>query len=218
MIIRSNRDASVVLLGDYNGDGVADVVVSTVCGHTVGILLGNGDGTFSTEVDYETSGVVPSSCEYLAYPGSVASADFNGDGVADLAVVNLDGSASVLLGDGDGTFQSAVRYALGPGPGSPTTQSGIAVGDFNGDGNTDLVVAGSQGVAVLSGNGDGTFQRAVSYYSGASSLILVADFNEDGRDDLAILDGVTGFTVLLGAAPELTSSKESTTSAPRVRR
>jgi hypothetical protein len=71
---------------------------------------------------------------------------------------------------------------------------------------------------VLSGNGDGTFQRAVSYYSGASSLILVADFNEDGRDDLAILDGVTGFTVLLGAAPELTSSKESTTSAPRVRR
>ena len=81
--------------------------------------------------------------------------DFNGDGHADLAVANVkDNSVSVLLGNGDGTFRPASRFATGVGP------SGLAIGDFNGDGKPDLAVADSVGgtVTILLGQGDGTFQ------------------------------------------------------------
>jgi hypothetical protein len=208
----TGKAAEALYVGDFDGDGVADVAVANGCTHSVGILLGKGDGTFSTEVDYDTQGVVPSSCGAGTAPGSIVSADFNADGVADLAVANIDGSVSVLPGNRDGTFQSAVRYMVGPGAAS--ARLAVAVGDFNGDGIADLVVAGPQGVAVLSGNGDGTFQPPVYYYSGPSRFVLVADLNGDGRDDLAILDGKTGFTVLLGAPPALTSSEVTHTSAP----
>jgi hypothetical protein len=82
----------------------------------------------------------------------VAVGDFNGDGKADLAVANYsDHSVSVLLGNGDGTFQTHVDYATGSGPDS------VAVGDFNGDGKADLAVTNDYAVSVLLGNGDGTF-------------------------------------------------------------
>ena len=90
---------------------------------------------------------------------------------------------SVLLGNGDGTFQSQVRYAVGTGP------SALVAGDFNGDGRTDLAVAnyGSNDVSVLLGNGDGTFQNQVRYAVGSSpSSIVAGDFNGDGRTDLAV--------------------------------
>ena len=97
---------------------------------------------------------------------SVAVGDFNGDGKADLAVAN-DGSdtVSVLLGNGNGTFQAAVNYGAGTDPRS------VAVGDFNGDGKADLAVANffSDNVSVLLGNGNGTFQAAVNYAAGIES-------------------------------------------------
>ena len=97
------------------------------------------------------------------YPMSVAVGDFNGDGKADLAVANCDSNnVSVLLGNGNGTFQAAVNYAAGTYP------SSVAVGDFNGDGKADLAVANcaSNNVSVLLGNGNGTFQAAVNYGAG----------------------------------------------------
>ena len=99
---------------------------------------------------------------------SVAVGDFNGDGKADLAVANYRSSnVSVLLGNGNGTFQAAVNYGAGTYPHS------VAVGDFNGDGKPDLAVAnyGSNNVSVLLGNGNGTFQTAVNYARGHESPV-----------------------------------------------
>jgi hypothetical protein len=132
-------------------------------------------------------------------PYSVALGDFNGDGISDLAVANKgtnasNGSVSVLLGNGDGTFQPAVTYAVGTGPDS------VAVGDFIGDGIPDLAVANYGGnVSVLLGNGDGTFQPARAFPAGSSlGSVAVADFNDDGIPDLAVAGTAGGVRVLLG--------------------
>src|SRR5207237_1519142 len=97
-------------------------------------------------------------------PVSVAVGDFNGDGRPDLAVANaLSSNVSVLLGDGDGTFQAALNFDTGGG--GPVS---VTVGDFNGDGHLDLAVAnpGSNTVSVLLGNGDGTLQAPVTFAVG----------------------------------------------------
>ena len=102
------------------------------------------------------------------WPHSVAIGDLNGDGDPDLAVANRGSdNVSVLLGNGDGTFQSAVNYGAGDGP------SSVAIGDLNGDGDPDLAVANwlSDNVSVLLGNGDGTFQAAVNYGAGDESSL-----------------------------------------------
>ncbi len=132
-------------------------------------------------------------------PWSVAAADFNGDGKADLAVANYGSdNVSVLLGNGDGAFQAAVDYSAGSDPRS------VAIGDFNGDGRTDLAVANysSNDASVLLGNGDGTFQTAVNYTAGSGPWsVAVADFNGDGRADLAVANYTSNsVSVLLGNA------------------
>ena len=128
--------------------------------------------------------------------------DFTGDGRTDLAVLNLapgldgDGTVSVLLGNGDGTFQPQVTYAVGAEPWS------IAAGDFTGNGRTDLAVAnvGDNTVSVLLGNGDGTFQPQVTYAVGANPFgIMAGDFTGNGRTDLAVANvGDNTVSVLLG--------------------
>src|SRR5260370_37693285 len=98
-------------------------------------------------------------------PHSLALADFNGDGVPDLAVANSgSASVSVLLGNGDGTFQAARNFAVGSNPQS------LAVGSFSGGGIVDLSVAdaGFNSVSVLLGNGNGTFQGARNFAVGTS--------------------------------------------------
>jgi len=137
-------------------------------------------------------------------PLSLAAADFNGDRKQDLAVVNSSAnSVSILLGDGDGTFQPHVDYTTGLGP------QDLAVGDFNRDGKLDLAVTdageNSQGqladtVSILLGNGNGTFGAHVDYPTGEFPVrIVTGDFNGDGNLDLAVANQMAStVSILLG--------------------
>jgi dienelactone hydrolase len=163
---------------DLNGDGKLDLAVANQAAGTVSILLGKGDGTFVRQ-DYVTG----------PDPQTVAVADFNGDGKLDLAVSNYgpayeDSTVSILLGNGDGTFQPQVAYPAGVNP------IGVLVGDFNRDGKLDLAVPDNNspdGISVLLGNGDGSFGSPVLYPVGNNPRVgMVADLNGDGKLDLVI--------------------------------
>jgi hypothetical protein len=150
-----------VAAGDFNGDGRPDLAVANnLDGGTVSVLLGNGDGTFQDASPFAAG----------LFPAAMAVGDFNRDGVPDLAVANSGNpgnfsTVSVLLGNGDGTFQAPQDFAVGNVPVS------VAVGEFNGDGIQDLAVANGGGnVSVLLGNGDGTFQAARNFDAGAGPV------------------------------------------------
>src|ERR1019366_3412245 len=189
-----------VAVADVNGDGKPDVVVGNCGDSTVGVLLGNGDGTFQPAVTYFT---YFSGCWN---PTAVAVADLNGDGKPDLVMgCGSIAAVGVMLGNGDGTFQPAVTYDSGPG----YAVNYVAVADVNRDGKLDLVVTncGADGcasggpLAVLLGNGDGTFQPAVTYDSGGRDpwSVAVADVNGDGNPDLLVANYASGTVgVLLG--------------------
>ena len=185
----TSSPSKAVAVGDLDGDGHVDLVVTNIGpSDSISVLLGNGDGTFQPAkvLDLGVSPVVP---------WSLALADFNGDGHADV-VVGMHGASfvSVLLGNGDGSFQPPVRYEAG------FEAQAVVSSDFNGDGHPDLAVAFAAGVSVLLGIGDGSFEPAVSYAAGLSPISLAAsDFNGDGFVDLVVANAQSqDASVLLG--------------------
>jgi hypothetical protein len=174
--------------GDFNGDGKLDLVIvgGNASIESSGIFLGKGNGTFT-----------PGST--LDATGCVTVGDFNGDGKLDLAVCNSPANnVTILLGNGDGTFTTASGSPIAVG----IQPDAIVAGDFNNDGKLDLAIAnyGDGTVTLLLGNGDGTFTPVSGspYAVGKGPFaITAADFNGDGKLDLAVANLTDGTVSIL---------------------
>ena len=207
-----------VAVADVNGDGRPDLIVANVCANSncdgsVGVLLGNGNGTFKTAVTYSSGGFSA---------GPVAVADINGDGKLDLIVANecynnncsgsIESGVGVLLGNGDGTFQAALTF-----PSGGSLIRSVVVADVNRDGTPDLVVLNActflayaecggtppnGSVGVFLGNGNGTFRSLLPTHNSGGHLptsMAVADLNGDGNPDVVVVNYFSNtVSVLLG--------------------
>jgi uncharacterized repeat protein (TIGR01451 family) len=182
--------ATGLVVADFNGDGKLDLATANSGDGNVSILLGNGDGTLQTAVNFPAG---------VANPASLAVGDFNDDGKLDLAAVDLSlRMLSVLLGNGNGSFQTGKTLALAFDP----TQV-IVVSDFDLDGESDVAISGSDPntstlvINIFLGKGDGTFQSPTQTSVAGVQSLTAADFNSDGKPDLAVFAG-NGVNILLG--------------------
>jgi len=203
--------AATLVVGDFNNDEKLDVVLCAPTNGALSILLGNGDGTFQPG----------NSISLSIFPYSIIAGDFNNDGNLDLALQENDGPPSlisILLGKGDGTFQTGKNTGFAGGP--LTTL--MADGDFNNDGRLDLaaMLQNSNLVSVMLGNGDGTLANRIDLAlptPGASAGSAIADFTGDGNPDLAVAEFVqpqqSPITGLVAVFP---GNGAGTFSAPKV--
>lgn len=226
-VYSAGRATSSVVTADFNRDGVMDMAVGSFEGTSaVQVFLGKGDGTFQPPVAYDPG----------TGANALATADLNHDGIPDLVVANDVGeSVTVLLGKGDGTFQAPLTYA------TPSVAAAVVLGDFNGDGNLDIATADQADlttlcycVAVLLGNGDGTFQEpsmvtalvtdaypealAAGYFDGDSNLDLAVGLNEHNEGQVQILLGNGDGTFRLGQAYTLSGPDPMSMAAADLRK
>jgi hypothetical protein len=166
-------------IGDFDGDGVQDLVVAGISSQELTSFRGRGDGRFDLMSRQALGG--------LSY--AIASGDFNGDGIPDLAVTNNNLSAGLLVfaGTGSGSFVAAGSYALGGYPRK------VVIADFDGDGIADIAAAYNSDpsgarLALLRGAGDGSFSAAGPYLVGGTWMtdMVAADFDGDSAVDVAV--------------------------------
>ena len=187
---------SYVAAGDLNQDGKTDLAIAVGNANAVGVALGNGDGTFAQPLFYATN----------YKPNSLVITDLNRDGHLDVLLAAGDadhlmplyGSASVMafLGNGDGTLRGARFYDVAQ------ATSGVAIGDWDGDGKPDFASSGGADLYLWKNQGDGAFAQsaAINIPAGQLGEIATADFNQDGKPDLAIASqsSSAGVQLLLG--------------------
>jgi hypothetical protein len=189
----------VVGVGDFNKDGVPDLI--TDCTDGWAIQLGNGDGTLQPPVYVATNGG--------ANQGSIVTGDFNNDGNLDFAVTygpsSTPGALTIFLGNGAGGFTTGASYSLLGEVGWNDTAGGLVAADLRGNGHLDLLVLdpSKNSVDVFLGNGDGTFQTPTAVtvpQAGYSGAMAAADLNHDGKADLVVASNANldGIYVLIG--------------------
>jgi hypothetical protein len=190
-------EKEVMAYEDFNNDGYRDIITAGL--NKFVILYGSANGTFGLpiQVNYMSTG---------SGALSMTVADFNSDGIKDIAVgMDFGGNnVKIFLGSGVGTFGNAYNYAS-------TSPNDMISGDFNADGKIDLVIAGASGngsipnnVSVMLGNGNGSFTASQTYTTGGngdySTKLVSADFNQDSKPDLAVTNYGNDVSVFLHAA------------------
>jgi|SRR5579863_5050126 len=185
--------SAVVLAADFNGDRIPDLAVADTCINPsctepgIAILLGVGNGTFESPTYFSLAFV----------PQFMVVGDVNNDGILDLVVAGSDstsGYIGILLGNGDGTFQTPIDMVF-----AQNFPFGLTISDFNGDGIQDLAFTSSSGLNVLLGTGDGMFGSPIVTPNVYAGSVRPSDFNGDGIEDLVVRgSGMLGLQILTG--------------------
>lgn len=191
---------SSVAVEDVDGDGIRDLIAGGALTDVVSVFLGNGDGTFQSPREFGVGAFTIVDDELPLLGRRLVVGDFSGDGFADVAVTNAASSdISVLLGRGDGTFETGRRFDARESP------AAVDAGDLDGDGTLDLVVADLR-VATVLGRGDGTFLPQQSIETpervvGTVPGLRLVDLDKDGLLDLAFSGAsVDGIDIFLGTS------------------